>query len=374
MRPQTDNACIVAQIYAAIRSPQTWSEVVSAIAAWLGADMAMMTSTPVPGVASLPIVFHRMDLHKLQGEPLLSHPEFTLRALATGRAPGVFLFDELMSPAEQQTNRYWQTIVAPLQIGSGLLCVARTPDDNQKPVVFAFYRRTGAQPFAAADREMLAELLGHLRRSLSVVLDAPPPTAGAEAHGLYAHIGAPAFLFGRDGKVVSRNRAADLLLQAGDGIALQDERVAMSDKTAQAEFDAALHRVVGENWTRKLRLGGELLARRAKGPPMVLVLTPLGAENPIAQWAAPVRCVMFVLEEELRVVGMLPNRLARIYGLTGAEADIAIGIATGASPQEIARVRGAKTETVRSQVKSAMAKTATRRQSELAGLVNRLRF
>src|SRR5689334_6851021 len=98
--PQTDATQVVDLIYGAIRNPESWPEVVAAIAGCLNADMAMMTSAPLSN-ASLPIVFHQMDLSAVQGRPLLSHPEFTIRALATKRAPGVFLFDELMPVSER---------------------------------------------------------------------------------------------------------------------------------------------------------------------------------------------------------------------------------------------------------------------------------
>jgi DNA-binding CsgD family transcriptional regulator len=315
-----------------------------------------------------------MDLSPVQGQPLLSHPEFTTRALATKQAPGVFLFEELMPASEQATNAYWQTIIRPLDIGSGLLCVARTPEDNQRPVVLSFHRRIGAKPFGADESATMQTLLPHLRRSLAVTLDAPPSPARCEAHDFCSNVGAPTFFFGPDGKIVDRNAAADLLLNAEDGLALRDGRLVLTDHAAQLEFDTAVQRIIGENWTRKLRLGSELIARRSKSSPMVLVLTPLGTENPIAQWAAPVRCVLFVLEEEMRASGSLINRLTRLYGLTLAEAEIAIGISTGASARELARLRGTRTDTVRSQIKAVLAKTSTRRQSEIAAKINRLRL
>ena len=374
MRSERDASDIVNQIYGSIRSPDAWPQIVADISDSLGGDMAMMTSAPLTDSSPIPIVFHQMDLSAVQHMPLVSHPEFTLRALATGSAPGVFLFDELMSPDERQTSEYWRTIIEPLRIASGLLCVIRTPDDNRRPIVLSCLRRAGHAPFTSYDKVALAELLPHLRRALGVILDAPPPAVRQDAQEIYGHIGAPALLFGRDEKVIYRNRAADALLQSHDGMDLHGGRVLLSDGAAQKSFDAALKRVVGEAWTRKLRLGAELLANRTNGPPMILVLTPMGAENPIAQWATSARCVMFVLEEQTRTGSELPGRLSRVYGLTSSEADISVGFATGATVRALAQQRGTKPDTVRTQLKSAMAKIGTRRQSELAALVSRLRL
>ncbi|HVY87045.1 MAG TPA: helix-turn-helix transcriptional regulator [Caulobacterales bacterium] len=374
MRSESEAARLVDRIYAAIRDPRIWSDVVPEIAGWLGADMGMMTSPSLPGHEAVPIFLHRMDLSPVQNNPLMWRAEFTLRAIATGRTPGVFLFDELMQREEQSTNEYWQGVVAPLGIGSGLLGVIRTADDNQKPVILNYYRRVGAPPFVQGDADALALLLPHLRRSLGILLDAPPvsdPQMGA----FYDSLGAAAFLFGADGKLLHRNPAADILLGAKIGLALESGRLVLADKEAQLEFEGALKRVVGENWTRKLRIGSELLAQPASGgSPLVFVVTPIGAENPIAQWAAPVRCVVFVLEEKLRPDATLETRLRRLYGLTSAEAQVGIGIAAGASLPELARQRGTRPSTIRAQLKGAMAKTLTRRQSQLAAMITRLRI
>ena len=56
-------------------------------------------------------------------------------------------------------------------------------------------------------------------------------------------------------------------------------------------------------------------------------------------------------------------------GLTQAEAGVALALAAGATIAEIAEARGTSTGTVRHQVKAAMAKTLSRRQSDLVRAV-----
>lgn len=63
------------------------------------------------------------------------------------------------------------------------------------------------------------------------------------------------------------------------------------------------------------------------------------------------------------------NRLRRIYGLTAAEARIALAVAGGASAPEIARERGVSLHTVRNQIKAAIAKTGARRLGDLIRIV-----
>lgn len=371
---------LIDAIYASIRSPHTWPDVIRQIGDALDADCGMMLSPSLPGIPLVPLVAYGLDLTPVM-ENLPAHGGrslFTERALATGRAPGVFTLDELMPAEERPTNAFWQAIVAPLGIVSGILSVVRTPEDNQRPVIIGYYRRSGKPLFQQEDVAAAEDLLPHLRRALGITLDAPPApsaTAPDSMAEIYDTIGAPCFLFGSDGQIIHKNRAADLLLQAKDGVEVRGQRLMLWDSAAQAQLDIALTRVIGEAWSIRFRTAAELVAQRPSGGvPLVLVTTPIGAENPISAWATPVRCVVFVLEEKLRTSSMLTDRLTRLYGFTGAEAQIVIGLAGGSSITELARERGTKLDTVRTQVKSALSKSGARKQAELVALVNRLRF
>jgi len=70
------------------------------------------------------------------------------------------------------------------------------------------------------------------------------------------------------------------------------------------------------------------------------------------------------------------GRLARVarkaYGLTEAEADVAVRISLGETPTEIAEARQSALGTVRMQLKAAMSKLGVRRQAELVGKLARL--
>lgn len=67
-----------------------------------------------------------------------------------------------------------------------------------------------------------------------------------------------------------------------------------------------------------------------------------------------------------------PEVLQRLFSLTAAEARLAIQIARGACPADIARNNRVSIATVRTQLASVFAKTATGRQLELASLLCRL--
>jgi DNA-binding CsgD family transcriptional regulator len=60
-------------------------------------------------------------------------------------------------------------------------------------------------------------------------------------------------------------------------------------------------------------------------------------------------------------------------GLTRAEAEVALALAEGLTPGEIAEARGVSLNTVRNQIRAALHSSGTRRQAELVGLILRAR-
>lgn len=67
-----------------------------------------------------------------------------------------------------------------------------------------------------------------------------------------------------------------------------------------------------------------------------------------------------------------PATLQRMFGLTPAEASLALAIAQGGTPDKIAAGRRVSRTTVRSQLARVFAKTQTSRQAELVRLIGRI--
>lgn len=366
-------AAVIAAMYAAIGAPATWPDVLERLGARLGADAGMMVAPAVAGLAPVPLCFFGLD-----PTPILStypryagRAEFTVRALATGRCPGAFLLDELIPPQEQAESPYWRDMVAAMGITSGVFLVVRTPDEARRPVVINLFRRGARAPFAPDDVTAAAIFIPHLRRALSVALDGPPAIPAATGY----EVGAPCFLLGPDGAILHRNHAATVMLGAQDGVADVGGRIRFQDRNAQRLLDAAIGSIERAAWSVRWRYGTEFLAERATGgAPMVIVMLPLGMENPIATVATQARCAVYILEAPLRANSVVPERARRLFGLTRAETDIALAVAGGATLKEIADTRGVTMATVKAQLRAALAKTGARRQAELSALLNRLRF
>jgi DNA-binding CsgD family transcriptional regulator/PAS domain-containing protein len=110
-------------------------------------------------------------------------------------------------------------------------------------------------------------------------------------------------------------------------------------------------------------VGSTAILQKAEGPPLLAMVTPSKA------MAFSAHALIVFNDAEFRGDA---RRLKQMFGLSAAEADVAIGLAAGDAIEEIAESRGVAVSTLRVQLKSIYSKTATSRQAELVSLVLRL--
>ncbi|CAN0574888.1 unnamed protein product, partial [Ectocarpus sp. 12 AP-2014] len=87
--------------------------------------------------------------------------------------------------------------------------------------------------------------------------------------------------------------------------------------------------------------------------------------------AAPAAALLSLTDHRIDPT-RVEQRLALLFGLTGAEQRLVLGLADDRSLTELADDTGLSIHTLRSQLKAVYAKTGLKRQSQLAGLVQRL--
>lgn len=136
----------------------------------------------------------------------------------------------------------------------------------------------------------------------------------------------------------------------------------------------------GESFAADLELEWMMrrLRRDSEQPQMVrrddglLMLTPIAIEGRGDDPAAPAFAVIIQrLHDD--VVGTAAGTLERLFGLTPAEARVAIAICSGRTAAEIAEDQCVTYATVRSQLKSVFSKTGIHRQAELVRQIMAIR-
>lgn len=229
-------------------------------------------------------------------------------------------------------------------------------------------RQAGPLPQRGAD--LLRQVLPHLPRAMRLA-ERVGLTREAQDLGLNALDLLPSgvLVLEADRRVVFANRTAERLMRQA-GIVL---RPGGYTRLRLAEEDDQLAQLV---WRATRRDGGVpplpgtmLCARDAEGrSPLALLVVPFQPrQHRRGEGSRPLALVL--MTDPPGQPTDLASQTAQIFGLSPSEAEVAVALAGGLSPEDIARERAVQVNTIRGQIKSAMFKTGTRRQGELIRLL-----
>jgi DNA-binding CsgD family transcriptional regulator len=179
-------------------------------------------------------------------------------------------------------------------------------------------------------------------------------------------LGHGGFLLDNERRVLAHNSIAVNTL--GGGLTLRGKRVAATDRASDRRLQSLIEAALpvggpeGANWVG--------VRRDSRLPLLVLIFRLKGDAWAVLNAA---RLLLVACDPER---SQIPphHMLAEMFGLTPAEAGVAIAITAGRQLAEIAADRGIRIETVRSHSKTVFGKTQTRGQAELAALLTRLAF
>jgi DNA-binding CsgD family transcriptional regulator len=186
---------------------------------------------------------------------------------------------------------------------------------------------------------------------LADVLDQSP-------HGL--------FLLDAGGVIRHANREAERLIKAADGLCSKGEQLSAVGGFGRA-LEQLVHRAASPDLT--LRSGGSMsIVNPRRDAPLSLTVAPLRPER---FGAAPAGWVLVCATDLAREVKAPDALLRQVFGLTAAEARVALALFEGANPRDIAVRLGVSFNTVRNQMTRIFEKTQTHKQSDLVRLIMR---
>jgi DNA-binding CsgD family transcriptional regulator len=359
-----DFSAVVDGFYAAALDPDRWPATATQLAGCFGSEStAIHVRTGDYGDVTWRVTTANYDCtarqeyaaHYCRLDPFAN-------AIRANRSPGIFAGHELVDPEafrrSEIYNDYCRRIGIFHSLGAGLNLGSSTK------LMLGIHRPIEREDFDAEHRKGLEVVLPHLSRavqisSLLVTTDRKQRLA-CEMFGMLT---VAAIIVDAKGNVIDANQVADRLLASGDGLTVRHAKLTACDPHQAASLlrtiAAASVAAAGEVTSP----GDVLLVCRAGKRPLTVLVAPFQRVCDIG-WAADASAIVLINDPEARPPP--PSAaLAKLYGLTPAEARLLEALLQGERLGEYAGRTGISTNTANTQLKQIFAKTGTNRQADL---------
>jgi DNA-binding CsgD family transcriptional regulator/PAS domain-containing protein len=357
-----DFSRLVAGIYAAAVTPQHWEAVLHDIYRTMagtvggltmpdGATWSIDNSTiPKASAQRYAEYYHRLD--------------HVVAATQHGMVGQVRTGTELMPLVRK--SEFYEDWLRPLDIDDALLVRL---NNGSTPTCFIISAPRRTESFDTPERmKLMNGLVGHMQQALrtqeklAALADTTVELAGAlevVRHGVVIVAG--------DHLVINLNSAAERIVHAEDGLGVRSGRIAATISRTEQELHCAIQdALAGEPST--VRTGRTLTCFRPSGKrPYVIHVLPSHRRNADEPLRQPMALVLIIDpdDESEPTVALL----RRLYGLTEAEAEVALHVMHGTDLKQISEELSISYTTVRTHLQHVFDKTDTHRQAELVRLL-----
>lgn len=369
LSPEARVLPLIELISRAATEPDTWQEFVELLSAELD-DVAVTLTLDHPNIASP--VSYRVHARE-EYVPVLA------RYATTGELPWSledisrksFAFLPLVVPDRELTETgFYRDYMAPQEIAPcAPLVHGFGSHEGELLAVLSIFSFVGARSITSADQAWLDLLVPYLSQAYEVHARLMAHVHREDAYQeVLDRFPIGVILIDSAGRALASNHAARRIAGLGDGFDLVKGR----PTATVPESDAMLRASLDERLTseRSVEVGfdqGFALERPSGLRPFSVLVARMLASPAIGMYQDAV-AVIYISDPEFRQLEMR-SLLGSFHQLTAAEIDLAALICEGATLESAAQARGVSLHTARSQLKRIFAKTGTKRQADLVGLV-----
>jgi len=173
-----------------------------------------------------------------------------------------------------------------------------------------------------------------------------------------------------DGRICWASDAAYRLCSRNDGIGWSKGKVTFARSADKQAFDRLMDRAVNLDASPEPDVSQMIVARPSAGFPYVIEVSP--APPHFRRGIHGQAALIMTVHDPDRAADARPEIWRKMFGLTAAEARVAILTMRGLSDSTIAEQLGIGVGTVRTHQKQLLAKTETRSKAEVAHLLTRI--
>ena len=359
-------AGVVDLLYEATLDTDLWPGVVLEIADLVGGAGAALLAAGRPDG-----VWVRVDPHAkalFDTRFIASNPVFEFISEAR-RAPGyrpmITTDQDIAAAADLRRTAYYNEFMRPYDGASTLVFDFDLPGLSGALNIGRSHRQGS---FGEGDLRLAQALHPHLVRAfwLSMRLGARSHL-GDDLLGVLDTSDLGVILIDGAGRVMHANATAEAQLTGREALGLLAGRICATGPSAGA-LSALIDRAITAD--RAARRGGSLAVRRPNaGAPLTVTITPLGAARQRLFDVHPAALVC--IHDPAAQPPPTEDRLMDLFGLTKAEARVAVKLLEGLDQRQAAEALGVSFFTVRTHLSHIFHKTDVNRQSDLVRLMMR---
>ena len=271
----------------------------------------------------------------------------------------------LLSEEEMRTSRVFNELLVPGDMGNALH--ARLDGPNGSRIVWTSADPVDATGWSSGPVEMIERILPHVRQYVRVRHALGSARAlGASLSDLLAHLSLAVIHLDRRRRMVDASDRARAVLARGDGLTYRDGALHASRCDDDERLQEVLARAL-PTYEATGAGGSVLVSRQHSVSRLVLHVSPVNGRGAMDH-SGRVAALVLVVDPESRS-SLDADRLAELFGLTGAESQIVAMLAEGMRITEIARRTGRSPTTVKWHVQHVFGKLGVARQTDLVRLV-----
>ncbi len=355
---------IVGGLYDAALDDRLWNHLPEHLATALGSSSAVLKVHGPGDDVDLLATTENLVIapkHKAWADHWHSRDLWVQLSVQAGLSKVVISEELLPASAFEETGFYqdWNRHIGVYHMIGSVFSV-----DERHSGVLGVHRDRGRAGYQEDDRETVAVLLPHLQRALRLRAEMARARDGSQATlEVLDRLAVAAVVVDGQSRIRYASRRAEAMFRDTSEVNGSGGRLGLSDP----ELDSRLHRQIRH--AAALAAGG--LAAADQG-----LAVPRERNLPITLLVAPMRRgqaepVVIVLLRDPEHLDLSTDLLRALYGLTPAEAAVAVAVVEGLRPDAVAVRFGIGVGTVRSHLKAILAKTGAQRQSQLVGILSR---
>lgn len=268
---------------------------------------------------------------------------------------------------ERRTNQFLNEFAH--RYDTPYICLTPLVKEDNMLVGMAVMRSSRQGEISDAQRAVFASIAPHVRAAVRTQMALEHQGALLVA-GVLEVLSLTVFVCDALGIVKAMTPAAEAMLSSGDALRLKQGVLATANLAETQTLNKAIDAATAGLLKPGAPLAGTVVVQSENNKPLLLDILPMPRRE--CAFGFDARALVVVRGAQTDC-GRMKGLLRMVYSLTEAEADIALLLAEGHSPEAISVARNTTIGTTRMQIKAIYAKLDVHRQSELVSRLSQLR-